>query len=131
MPDYIHGYEVRKPFPGEDTFFKTRREVAGMAAEDGKIVLNPYSPNTPEQQKAVAKNEAIRLWMEQKKVEPKFNVTPEQAKAFAGTEYGKPENVLHLKRTLIARWLTGDKSAPPPTDMQKQWADWVSKSLPK
>lgn len=102
-----------------------------MAAEDGKIVLNPYSRNTPEQQRAVARNEAIRLWMDRQKVEPKFNVTPEQAKAFAGTEYGKPENALHLKRTLIARWATGDPSAPPQTDMQKKWTDYVIRSLPK
>jgi len=130
MPEYIHGFEVRKPFSGEDSFFKTRKDVAGMAAEDDKIVLNPYSTNTPEQQKAVATNEAVRLWLRKQKVDPQFDVTPEQFKAFAGTEYGKPENSLQLKHTLIARWLTGDNSAPPQTEAQKKWTDWVAKSLP-
>lgn len=131
MPEFIHGFEIRKPFAGEDSFFKSRKDVAGMAAEDGKIVLNPYSQNTTEQQKAVARNEAARLWMRQQNIDPKFNVTNEQAKAFAGTDYGKPENSLHLKHTLIARWLTGDKSAPPQTEMQKKWTDWIAKKLPK
>jgi len=130
VPESIHGFDVRKPFPSEDSFFKSRKDVAGMAAEDGKIVLNPYSPNTPEQQRAVATNEAVRLWLRQRNVNPTFDVTPEQSKAFAGTEYGKPENLLHLKHTLIARWLTGDNSAPPQTEAQKKWTDWVARSLP-
>lgn len=131
MPEYIFGYEVRKPFPGEDSFFKQRKEVAGMAAEDGKIVLNPYSANTPEQQKIVAQNEAMRLWMDQNKIEPKFNVTPDQKKLFLNTEYGKPENELHLKRSILARIATGDPSAGIPTDMQKKWAEWLKNKLPK
>lgn len=102
-----------------------------MAAEDGKIVLNPYSANTPEQQKLVARNEASRLWMSQQKIKPEFEITPEQVSAFSGTDYGKAENILHLKRTLVARWLTGDPSAPAPTAEQKKYTEWVAKSLPK
>ena len=108
-PQSIYGYQIRKPFAGEDKFFKSRPEVGGMAAEDGKIVLNPYSPLKEQEKMQVAKNEAIRLWMRDNKTEIPFNVTKEQSKAFAGTEYGG--NPQALKETIVARVLTGDPSA--------------------
>lgn len=109
QPGNIYGYQIRKPFPSEDQFFKKRTEVAGMAAEDGKIVLNPYSPLSDQQKSAVAKNEAIRLWMRDNKPDLPFDVTPDQARAFQGTEYaGNPQA---LKETIVARILTGDASA--------------------
>lgn len=130
-PATILGYEIRDPFAGESEFFKKRPEVGGMAAEDGKIVLNPFSPLKDSEKMLVAKNEAIRLWLRDNKVEPKFNVTPEQMKMFTNTEYGKPENEQALKHTLIARFLTGDPSAGQMTDMQKEWVNWVQSKLPK
>ena len=108
-PQSIYGYQIRKPFAGEDKFFKSRPEVGGMAAEDGKIVLNPYSSLKEQEKMQVAKNEAIRLWMRDNKPELPFEVTKEQAKAFSGTEYGS--NPQALKETIVARVLTGDPSA--------------------
>jgi len=108
-PQSIYGYQIRKPFAGEDKFFKGRPEVGGMAAEDGKIVLNPYSSLKEQEKMQVAKNEAIRLWMRDNKPELPFEVTKEQAKAFSGTEYGS--NPQALKETIVARVLTGDPSA--------------------
>jgi len=131
MPDTFHGYETRKPFAGEDAYFKKNAHVAGMAGEDGRIVLNPYSKNTPQQQQVVARNEAIRIWLKDNKVKPKFKVTPEQLKLFKGTIYEKPENILQLKHTLMARWLTGDPSGGTQTEMQKKWAEWAKKELPR
>ena len=60
-----------------------------------------------------------------------FNVTPEQQASFANTEYGKPENLLNLKHTLISRILTGDTSAGQVTDMQQTWANFVKEELSK
>ena len=131
MPESYHGYSVRQPFGGEKEYFRNAPEVAGMAAADGKIVLNPYSRNTPEQQKAVARNEAIRLWMREHRFAPEFDITPEQEKGFAGTEYSKPENRLALKHTILSRILTGDPSAGKATPVQRKWAEWVGKRLPK
>ena len=131
MAESIYGYEIRKPMGGEDTYFRAQRNVAGMAAEDGKIVLNPYSPNTKKQQMLVAKNEAIRLWLRDNEVDLDFDVTPDQVSSFAGTAYEKPENREHLKATLVARWLTGDSSAGAPTQIQQSWADHVKKLLPE
>jgi len=125
------GYKVRGPYQGEDEFFKKNLNVAGMAAEDGRIVLNPYSKNSPQEQKLVAKNEAIRLWMRDQKLQPKFNLTDAQKKQFEGTAYGKPGNELHAKHTIIARILTGDPSAKDATPMQKKWAKSVMKRINK
>ena len=102
-----------------------------MAAEDGKIILNPYSLNTPEQQKLVARNEAARLHMRDTKYAPTFAVTPEQTASFAGTEYGKPGNEGFLRHTIVARILTGDPAAGKVTDEQKAAALEIQKALDK
>ena len=125
------GYKVRGAYQGEDEYFKKNPNVAGMAAEDGRIVLNPYSKNGPQEQESVAKNEAIRLWMRDQKLQPKFNLTDAQKKQFEGTEYGKPGNEMHAKHTIIARILSGDPSAKDATPMQKKWAESVMKRINK
>ena len=58
---------------------------------------------------------------------PDFVVTPEQREKFKGTEYGKPENEKFLKQTIVARILTGDKSAGNYTKEQAAWADKLKK----
>ena len=126
-----YGYKVRGTYSGEDSYFKKNPHVAGMATEDGKIILNPYSKNTPNEQRAVAKNEAIRLWMRDNKFAPKFKLTDAQKKQFEGTAYGKPGNEMHAKHTIIARILTGDPSAKDATPMQKKWAESVMKKIGK
>lgn len=131
-PQSIYGYQIRKPFAGEDKFFKSRPEVGGMAAEDGKIVLNPYSSLKEQEKMQVAKNEAIRLWMRDNKPELPFEVTKEQAKAFSGTEYGS--NPQALKETIVARVLTGDPSAmatPEQQSFANKMMDKIIKSTQK
>jgi hypothetical protein len=125
-PKSIYGYQIRKPFAGEDEFFKGRPEVGGMAAEDGKIVLNPYSPLKEQEKMQVAKNEAIRLWMRDNKTEIPFNVTRDQSKAFSGTEYGSDPKA--LKETIVARVLTGDPSAMA-TPEQKSFANKLMEKI--
>ena len=94
-----------------------------MAAEDGKIVMNPYSKLSDGEKKAVAENEGLRLWMRENDFNPTFTVTPKQRESFKGTEYGKPENENFLKQTILARILTGDKSAGDYTEEQASWAE--------
>ena len=129
MQPTVYGYAVRKPFEGEDKYFKENPDTAGMATEDGQIVLNPYSTNTPEQQQAVAQNEAIRLWLRQNEVDPDFEVTEQQIAQFKGKPYANPENIKHLRHTLIARILTGDSSAGDPTPQQLEWAKKVAAQM--
>jgi len=127
----ILGFPMRKPYQSELDFFKKRKEVAGMATEDDAIILNPFSDLDDQQKGAVAKNEAIRLWLRKNNVQPKFNVTPEQYKTFLGTEYANSKDQTPMQHTILARILTGDRSAGKPTEMQMQWANWVKEQIPE
>lgn len=113
-------FGIRDPYQSELEFFKKRPEVAGMATEDNKIILNPYSKNTKKEQQAVAQNEALRLFMKVTKVLPEFDLTKEQQEFFKGTEYGT--NPEAAKQTILARILSGDPSAKTATPEQLQAA---------
>lgn len=121
------GYQTRGLFAGEDTYFKQNPNVAGMATEDGKIIINPYSTLSNTEKKAVVKNEAFRLYMRENNIIPKFNVTPQQKETFKNTEYGGDE--LALKQTIVARILTGDQSALA-TPKQKEEAKSIQQTIP-
>lgn len=124
--DKIFGYEIRSPFDSETEFFKKNPTVSGMAAEDGRIILNPFSP--PEiNRKSVAVNEAARLLMRENKTKPDFDVTEDQKKFFKGTAYEEDEEA--LKHTILARAIAGDPSAGKLTSRQKEWADLVGLQL--
>ena len=80
-----------------------------MAAEDGKIILNPYSSLSDTEKMAVAKNEAARLWIRDNKPKINININDAQKKFFAGTEYA--QNPQAMKETIMARIISGDPSA--------------------
>jgi GH24 family phage-related lysozyme (muramidase) len=88
-----------------------------MAAEDGHVILNPYADQGVNKD-AVARNEALRLYLRDKNITPDFNVTDDQRAAFAGTVYGADENA--LKATIAARIYSGDPSAKA-TEQQSMW----------
>jgi hypothetical protein len=127
----VYGYEIRSPYQGEDDYFKSNTHVTGMAAEDGKITMNPYSNLTPERQNAVAMNEAARLFMREKGHKFDFNATPQQIDFFKkmGADYAKPENLHHLQSTIIGRIISGDDSAGEYTKEQKDAASRVKREL--
>jgi len=105
----IFGYQMRQPYESEAQFFKSRPDVRGMAAEDGKIVLNPYSELSQNEKMAVAKNEAARLWIRDNKPKIDININDAQKQFFAGTEYA--QNPQAMKETILARIISGDPSA--------------------
>ena len=109
MDDLIKMYGIRKPYESEIKFFKDRPEVGGMATEDNKIILNPFSTLSPSERSAVARNEAIRLYMRQNEIAPEFDLTKSQQKMFMGTEYEK--DPVSAKQSILARILSGDPSA--------------------
>jgi hypothetical protein len=125
--DPLLGYKIRNSlYPGEDDFFKTNPNTTGMASESGEIVLNPYAP--PDVNKdAVARNEALRLFMRDRKIKPTFAITDEQRKAFAGTPYEKDEDA--LRETIAARIYSGDPSARA-THEQRRWLSGLMKKPP-
>lgn len=106
----LFGFKIRsKLFSGEDKFFKERPEVAGMAAGDGMIVLNPYSKLSKKELGQVAKNEALRLKMYEDKFDPEMKITDNQREFFRGTEY--ETNPTAMKQTILARIYSQDPSA--------------------
>lgn len=125
------GYDIRQPFAGEMDFFKKNPNVAGMAAEDGKVVLNPNSKLSQQELAAVAENEGARLFMRENSIVPDFDVTEEQKKSMAGTDYGKGENLTALKQTIAARILSGDPSAKNVTAQQRKWVDGLKSRMSK
>jgi hypothetical protein len=106
-PRFTGGVQERTPHPSEMWYFAQNPGVAGMAAEDDRITLNPFSPNPPQAQRAVAENEAARVHMRTNPtLRPNFDITPEQQQRFG--QYGSPDDI---RQTIAARLLSGDPSA--------------------
>ena len=127
MTDRFYGYETRAPYEAERQFFMENIEVTGMATEDKRIIFNPYSQLTPEQQDSVGKNEAARLFMREQQYPFDFDVTPQQRSPFEAMDslYVKPENLYHLQSTILGRIISGDPSAGDITPEQQAWADKI------
>lgn len=108
---------LRNPYPSEDDYFKSNPSVAGMAAEDNQVVLNPYTGLTPQQQFAVYENELARIKMRSGGFKPDFNLTPQQNQFLDSNTYataGQDDR----RATIAARLFSGDSSAGQPTSEQ-------------
>ena len=116
--------ELREPWPTEEKFFRSNPNVSGMAAEDGRVVLNPFSTLDNRQMKAVALNEAARIVMNRDGITPSFSLTTEQKEAFSG--YGSIEDI---KATVAARLLSEDPSAMTPTQEQVDFVQRLSTAM--
>lgn len=113
LRDYLH--------PGESNYFKQNPDVAGMAADDDTVILNPFSDPSINRD-AVVMNEQSRILMRNGTVvPPAFDLTPEQIAAFKGTEYEKDREA--LRATIAARILTGDPSALDTTPQQRAYVE--------
>jgi len=121
FPKGVYGVGVREQLdPGEEAYFKANPHVAGMAADDNKIIMNPFSKLKDNEKQAVMMNEAARVHMRSKLIDaPNFDLTPTQAKKFA--EYSQDPN--DIKQTIAARILSGDPSAADVTPEQQAYAD--------
>lgn len=113
----LSDYPVRRPYLSELEYFKNNPHVAGMAAEDNSVILNPFSSLLPDEQKAVILNETARLYMRNNEMAPDFPVTQEQQGLLGN--YGSPTDI---RSTIAARTLSGDPSIAP-TQAQKQFSD--------
>jgi len=119
FPEGVYGVGVRNQlYPGEESYFKENPHVAGMAADDNKIIMNPFSKLKDSEKQAVMMNEAARVHMRNKLIEPpNYDLTPEQVTAFK--EYSQNPN--DIKQTIAARILSGDPSALAPTPAQTEY----------
>ena len=109
----------RDPYTMERGYFYANPNVAGMAAEDDKVVINPYSKLSDQEKNAVRVNEAARIDMRRNGA-PTFNLTPEQEKFLSGTTYAKAPQEAR-RSTVAARILSGDPSAGTATDEQASY----------
>lgn len=115
----VYGVEERKPFESETEYFRANPNVAGMAAEDDRIVINPFSTLSPQEIESVRMNEAARVHMRRNQA-PEFDLTPEQSEALAETTY-KNASEQDRRATIAARILSGDPSARQPTPQQMDY----------
>ena len=123
------GIQMRKPYKNELTYFEKNKNVAGMATEDDKVILNPYAKLKPDEFQAVAVNESARLVMRQDQtMRPDFALTPEQIKFLDSTTY-KTANQLDRNSTIAARILSGDPSAGKPTQEQSMFVEKLKQRL--
>ena len=121
LPFYLNS-EVRDPYPGEINYFRSNPKVAGMATEDNKVIINPFTNLSDEEKQSVIKNERARLAMRNTSAKPKFDLTEKQQAAFGG--YSTDED--DRKQTIAARIYSGDPSALDATEEQRKW---VSENL--
>ena len=119
MPYYNRTYNIRKPYDSEDKYFRENPHVAGMAAEDGRIILNTYSGRSPEELEAVARNESARLYMREMGA-PKIKLTKSQMDSMKG--YGSEDDI---RATILARIYSGDPSAGDATEEQRRYVEDV------
>jgi len=101
------GIQERQPYPSENDYFRGNPHVGGMAAQDNRVVLNPYSSLNPQELDAIRRNEAARAYMRMHDIQPTFEMTPEQQATFAGYS----PDPLDQRSTIAARMLSGDRSA--------------------
>ena len=112
---------IRDPFQSEMDYFNKNKNVTGMATEDNKIILNPYSNLTEDQKNAVIKNEATRILIRTGKIEkPNFDLTDEQNKFLENTAY-KNASEEDRKATIAARLFSGDTSGQKATEDQMKY----------
>lgn len=111
---------IREPFESELEFFRKNKGVGGMATEDGKVILNPFSSLSPAEKTSVALNESARLYL-RKIGAPSFAITDIQKSKFK--DYGSEDDI---KSTIAARILTGDPSV---SDATKDQIKYVNRFL--
>ena len=125
-PTGVYGIGTRSfLYPGEDEYFRKNPHVAGMAAEDDKIIMNPYSKLSDVEKQAVMVNEAARVHMRRNYNPPRFDRTPDQITALGN--YSK--NIDDIRQTLAARILSGDPSAGKATPEQLEYVQGLRKFM--
>ena len=120
---------VREPYASELDYFKKNPNVSGMATEDNKVILNPYSKLKPEEYKAVVINETARLKIKNDpSFTPTFSLTKQQEEFLNSTTY-KDVDENNRKATIAARLVSGDPSAGQPTKEQEEFVNRLRQSI--
>jgi hypothetical protein len=119
----------QKLFPGEIKFFNENPDVAGMAADDDKVIFNPDSGLSQSELSALYKNETTRIFLRQGRFHmPEFDLTEKQ-KAFLGGGSYADASASNRKATIAARILSGDPSAGVPTPEQRTYVEELKEAI--
>lgn len=122
---------IRNPEQSELEYFKSNPNVSGMAAEDDKIILNPYSKLSKKEQDAVALNEYGRIVMRTNpKFAPNFVLSDEQIKFLDSNIYKNAPEQDRLA-TIASRLLSNDPSAGTPTIDQLKFVNKLQEYINK
>ena len=125
--------ERKELYPGEDEFFKKNPKVGGMATEDNKVIINPYSSLSDNEKNAVRTNETARLWMRnsEESERPNMRLRRSQKKSFNAIKDGNAysQNPQDIKETIIARVISGDASAGKTTRKQRKYAEKLKSKI--
>lgn len=122
---------IRTPEESELEYFKSNPTVSGMATEDDKIILNPYSKLSKKEQDAVALNEYGRIVMRTNpQFAPNFVLTDQQSKFLDSNTYKNAPEQDRLA-TIAARLLSNDPSAGTPTIDQLKFVTKLKEHINK
>jgi hypothetical protein len=123
------GIEMRKPYQGEMDYFSKNPKVSGMATEDGKVILNPFTGLKPEEYQSVAMNEAARVLIKREPaLRPDFQLTDRQISFLDSSTYRNASEE-DRRATIAARILSGDPSAGVPTPEQQVYVQTLRQRL--
>ena len=122
------GIAMREPFEGELAYFKQNPNVSGMATDDNKVILNPFSGLKDSEYQAVAINESSRILMRKPQYRPDFDLTDEQVRFLDSTTYRNASED-DRKATIAARLLSGDPSGGVPTSEQSVFVSDLKQAL--
>ena len=117
-PNWLESIPMRDPYQSELDYFRNNRNVAGMAAEDDAVILNPFSNISDAEKQSVIKNEKARILMRNSANRPSFDLTEKQRAAFGN--YGTEQDA---RETIAARIFSGDPSAQDLTPQQREWVE--------
>jgi hypothetical protein len=111
----------RDPTKSEREFFLKNPGIPGYASEDGRVVMNPDTSLSPEEQQAVQQNEWARIQMRQPGMAPKFNLSAEQASTLNGLPHYDTASDEDRRSTIAARLYSGDPSGGQATPEQQEY----------
>lgn len=120
---------LRNPHDSELDFFRKNPTVGGMASEDNRIVMNPYSTLSPQEQQAVQMNEGARIRMRQPDMKPGFDLTDEQRTTLDGLPYYKDASDSDRRATIAARQLSGDPTGGKASAQQSAFVQLLRKAM--
>lgn len=125
--DLATTYPERAATESERDFFKRRPDVAGYAADDKTVVLNPFAEKSDQWKASILKNERIRQYLRDYPKDFSFPIASHQEEWAKNNEYGKDKGA--LQQSIVARILAGDDSLAPYHPAQLRAAQGVDEDI--